>query len=458
MGVIRTLLQGELIHGTDDGVVTAAVFYNRQEIEQTNTLVFLSRKEEVSWEQLKRCGPCVIITDIPVADLADGHGQTIIRVKNLVQAQWRFIEYYRGLFDIPVITITGTCGKTTTKEMIKHLLSVDHNVQASISSINEPRKSFGYLLGIDDTTDVAVFEHGLGNPGNITHQCMIYQPTIGIITNIGAHHLDGCKTLEGYIQAKGEIVKGVAPDGVLILNADDQNTKQISLADFTGKVVYIGVNDTADLRATDIRYGHGGMQFTLHLRQMKYPVFVPGFGEHQVYNALAALAAVHEIGIGISEAAKRLATFGGLQRHLEMSEGIGGSTIIDDTWTINPTSVEAALKVLDHIGQGKKVVLLLGDIKRLGDYELQYHQQIGSLVAKRKVHTLITIGTKAEEIAKQAKRDGFRGKIHAFPKVTPEIEAILEKTLDPNSLLLIKGPMSSRSMIELAERLKNHHF
>ena len=148
-----------------------------------------------------------------------------------------------------------------------------------------------------------------------------------------------------------------------------------------------------------------------------YEAFIPGYGEHQVYNALAALAAVNEMGMDIKEAISRLATYKNMTRHLEFSSGVGGSTIIDDTWTNNPTSVEAALKVLDSIGKGKNVILVLGDINRLGNFEKKYHREIGSMVAKRNIHTFITIGSKAEEIARQAILDGSKANIHMFNDV-----------------------------------------
>ncbi len=159
-------------------------------------------------------------------------------MKSIGQAYWTFIDYYRNLFQIPVVALTGTCGKTTTKEMIKHIASREWNVQASVSSKNEPRQSLPYLTGIDKSTEAAIFELGLGNTGNIKHQCMIYQPTIGIITNIGVHHLDGCGNLEGYIKAKAEILEGISEGGTLIINADDENTKKNTLAYFQRENYY----------------------------------------------------------------------------------------------------------------------------------------------------------------------------------------------------------------------------
>ncbi|MFJ7727604.1 Mur ligase family protein [Neobacillus sp. NPDC097160] len=451
---IRQLLQGKLVRGSESWKVTETIYYNRHDHTKRYTLLFVSRDDTINWTAINNKGPSLVISDKPTSELNMAlPNTTVIKVDSLVQAYWKFIEYYRGLFQIPVVTITGTCGKTTTKDMIKHILSKDKNVQASESSKNEPRRSLPYLMGIDEKTDAAVFEHGLGNSGNIKHQCLIYQPTIGIITTIGVHHLDGCGNLEGYIKAKAEIVDGVKKDGTLILNADDENTKKVPLHSFKGKIIYFGTDKKADFRASTIKFANNGMEFLLHVSNRAYEGFIPGYGEHQVFNALAALAAVNEMGMDIKEGISRLATYKNMERHLEFSNGFGGSTIIDDTWTNNPTSVEAALKVLDSIGEGKNVILVLGDINRLGNFEKKYHREIGTLVAKRNIHTLITIGNKAEEIARQASQDGSKANIHMFKDVKG-LKEVLDPILDSNAILLIKGPMSSRSMIDFANSLK----
>ena len=251
---IRNLLQGELISGYELWNVSNAIYYNRHELTKRNSLMFVSRSDSINWHEINNKGPSLVISDKPSSELKNALSDTtVIRVKSLVQAYWKFMDYYRNLFQIPVVAITGTCGKTTTKEMIKHILSKDWNVQASISSKNEPRQSFPYLMGIDENTKAAVFELGLGNSGNIKHQCMIYQPTIGIITNIGVHHLDGCGNLEGYIKAKSEIVDGIKQNGTLILNADDTNTKKVPLHSFKGKIIYFGVSEKSHFRASNIK-------------------------------------------------------------------------------------------------------------------------------------------------------------------------------------------------------------
>lgn len=454
MKTIRQILKGELLSGAENWYVKHVIYYNRHDLVAPNTLLFVSKSDKINWNELNVKAPVVIISDKQEDELRHALPQTtVIQVRSVLQAYWTFIEYYRNLFDIPVVAITGTCGKTTTKEMLKHILSKEMPVQTSFSSKNEPRQSLPYLLGINSNTKAAVFELGLGNSGNIKHQCKIYQPTIGIITNIGVHHLDGCKDLAGYIKAKAEILEGIRTGGTLIINADDANTKKISLTTFQGKLVTFSIKDKADVYATKLQFAANGMRFQVHIDNKTYQAYVPGFGEHQVYNVLAAIATVREMGLSVQKAILHLRAFKQMERHLQLSKGIGGSTIIDDTWTNNPTSVEAALKVLHSIGKGKKLIVVLGDIKRLGRFEKKYHRDIGSLVATYPINTVVTVGTRAEDIAKQAIADGTKAEVHAFKDIQGVLK-LLEPKLDARTILLIKGPMSSRAMIEFAQQLK----
>lgn len=448
------MLGGQLLKGTENWYVKQVLSYDPQHLIAPNTLLFVRKNDTVDWKKINALKNIAVVSNKGEEELKGASAQiTVIAVANMLQAFWTFTSYYRSLFDIPVVAITGTCGKTTTKEMLKHILSNEMSVQTSKSSINEPRQSLHYLLGIEDDTKAAVFELGLGNSGNITHQCQVYQPTIGVITNIGVHHLDGCKDLNGYIKAKGEILQGIRPGGTLIINADDANTKKLPLATYQNKTVTFAINNNADVYATAVQFANRGMKFQVHMNGKTYPAYIPGYGEHQVYNVLAALAVVQELGLSVQRAIAQLKTFEQMERHLQLSKGLGGSTIIDDTWTNNPTSVEAALKVVSSIGKGKKIFIILGDIKRLGQFEKKYHRELGSVVASYSIHTLITVGTKAEDIARQAILDGITAEVYRYKDIQGVYE-LLQHKLDANSIVLIKGPMSSRAMIQFAQQLK----
>lgn len=434
---IREVVHGELIQGSDDLQIIGAVYY-LEIMKNSNKLLFLNGKKiRINWNVIKGCVPCAVITDKVSEELIKINGCTIIKVEDVQTAYWEFVKYYRSLFKIPVVAVTGTSGKTTTKDMIKHILKDSYKIHGTNASANSRTNHLALLLGIEENTEVAVFETAVGRPGDVTNACKYFKPMIGIITNIGVTHLDGCKTAEAYINAKAEMVNVVDEKGILILNADDENTKKINLEQCRGRIIYFGIHNTSHFKASYVEYGKNGMNFNLTFNQMNYGGFVPGYGEHQVYNALAALAAVHELGIGINEAIDRLSTFKKLQAHFQLLKGIGHCQIIDDTWNSNPISLRAAFKALNGIAHGRKRVALIGNIKALGDISLEIHRQVGDMIAEIGVDILITVGSSAEEIARQASKRGFKGLIRTFSNIKGAHE-FLESILDKNTIMLVK--------------------
>jgi len=452
VGQIRKLLNGALIQGADDLLILNTEYYLKR-MKRPNTLLFLRSEWNVDWDVIRKCTPCIVITEKVFESLRSIDGCTIILVENVQSAYWKFVEYYRRLFQIPVVAVTGTSGKTTTKDMIKHILKKNCNVHGTNASANGRTGHFSYLMGIDETTEAAVFETAVGRPGDITLGCKYFKPIIGIITNIGVTHLDGCKTVEGYIQAKREMVSVLGDEGILIVNADDENSRVIGLENFKGRIVYFGIHSPCHFHASKLQYGDNGMNFVLTFQSMKYSMYVPGYGEHQVYNALAALAAVHEMGTGMKEAAEALRTFKTMPAHLQLVRGIGGCMILDDTWNSNPTSLMAAFQTLNGIARGRERVALIGDIKALGSIAVEVHRQVGDMVAELGVDRLITVGVMAEEIANQAMKRGLRGQVHSYPTIHGVFE-LLKRVLDQNTLMLVKCSSQDLQIISLIKRFK----
>lgn len=451
---INNILGGRVLQGNTDFQIKDVVFpWRLKEIKNAQTLIFL-KQSRINPDAIPKDIPLVVVIDKACEELTSYSELIVIKVNNVKKAYWRFVQYYRSLFHIPIIAVTGTCGKSTTKEMIKHILSLNRNIQATHRSENSRRLHLRYLLNLDDSTDAAVFETAVGEPNDIKNACRYFKPTIGIITNIGEEHLDHCKTIETYVQAKAEMLNGLDKDGILILNSDDEKTRTIELDNYKGKVVYFGVLHTADYYATDICYGNGGMTFVLEYHKMKYPIYVPGYGEHQVYNALAAIAAVHVLGIGIAEAGERLRLYKNLSRHTEIAQGYAGSTIIDDTWSLNTTSLRAGLKVLNRIGQGKTRVLLITDIETLGQMSCKIHKLAEEIIINEGLDILVTIGKMTQQMTENLKRRGMNATLYSFPDYKDASE-LLEKILNKDCVLLIKGPMFDQSMMQLAAKLKS---
>ncbi|MCM3709695.1 Mur ligase family protein [Sporosarcina luteola] len=451
-GYIRIIISGKLVLGKDDLPIRHGA-YRLKQVRHPHTILFLKRNI-VRWEKLKPYFPLAIVTEREM----DLKGQqiedlTIIKVDNLQEAYWKFIDNYRSSITIPVIAVTGTSGKTTTKEMIRHLLSFSKKVAHTNRTNNSRTAHLTYLLSIDDSTEAAVFETAVGAPGDITNAAAYLKPTIGIITNIGEHHLNYCKTVEGYIAAKGEMCNALQSDGVLILNADDQNTKKLDLESFKGTIITVGLQSKSDFKASDVCYSSEGMYMTVEHRQMKCRMLVPGLGEHQVYNALAAIAAVHHIGMGLADIAVHFRSFPTLNKQLQVVEGINGATIIDDTWSITTTSLLAALKVLQAIEPAKKKIVVVGTITDLGSWGYTIHQRAGELLYQSKINVLLTIGEHAKIMADTVSQKNTNIEVHSFNNHILAYE-YLDSITTEDSIVLIKGDMLSESIKKLATLLR----
>jgi UDP-N-acetylmuramoyl-tripeptide--D-alanyl-D-alanine ligase len=383
----------------------------------------------------------VIITKNPQNIINNGSEVTVVKVENCKKAYWDFVQYYRNLFDIPFISITGTCGKTTTKEMLGWILHHDRKVNKTNRSQNVLALNLKYLLKVDESTDVTIIESAVASVGHLEASCRYFKPQIGVLTSIGIDHLNGFRSYSSYMREKAKIFACVGEKGTVVANGDDVNIKKIDLSWFKGRTIWYGKSQHANFRISEIKYSVDGMNFVLNHNGIMHPMFVPGYGEHNVYNAVAAIAVAYELGVSVEESRRRLKTFKHMERHIEVSRGIKESILIDDTWSTNPTSIKSAIDVLTNISKGKKKIAVLGEIKWLGNYTTKAHLNVGEMVAKHNVDILITIGKNAELIAQRAIECGLNPN-NVFPCHTPK-DAFLKiyKIIDENSVVLVKTSM-----------------
>ncbi|WP_181833245.1 UDP-N-acetylmuramoyl-tripeptide--D-alanyl-D-alanine ligase [Bacillus taeanensis] len=408
-----------------------------------NTLFFDCFKYPIDWSIMGRT--CVIVTEEErIVEKALSKGIPVIKVDNIRTAYWEFVQYYRQLFTIPVIGVTGTCGKTTTKDMITHILAKQYKVLSTYKSNNADEMNLPYLLGINDETEAAVLEMGVTYPGDLKENCKYFKPQMGVITNIGVYHLQGCRTVENYIKAKAEIIEGVNPSGTLIVNGDDETIQNLDLQKFKGKLIFFGTGEKNHYRAINISYVKDGMDFTLIYENNMYHFFVPGYGNHNVYNAMAAVAAAHEAGIAIKEAGKRLEDFRHLPEHLQFKEGANGVTIIDDTWNCAPPSVIAALEVLKSTATFKRTVAVIGEMPQLLDLSDNEYKKIGQKAASLKIDTLVTVGDKAKIIGKCAVEKGMNQSRVIACHNAEQLYKTLVPYLNETSVILFK--ITNRTM------------
>lgn len=438
--MIVETMNGEIEQGTDNLIIHDLVTRTKK-IKQGTLLFDLHYDKYINPNICQKDFPYAIATDRPANFVGLTENITIIRVAEIRDAYWRFIDFYRNLFKIPVIGVTGTCGKTTTKEMIKHILAGTYNVNATYKSLNALFRNLGYLLEIDDDTQAAVYEMGVAFPGDLKTSCRFFQPQVGVITNIGIDHLQGFGTLEAYIKAKAEFLEGLGFKGTLILNADDENIQKIDLKKFQGNVIYFGFGNRSHFKASNLTQEKGVLKFLLQYGDQTYHFAIPGHGKFNVYNATAAIAAAHTMGLEVEEAGARLGSFQNVEKHFEFNEGINGSTIIDDTWSTNPTSVEAALKLLKSLSQGKKTIAVLGKMSLLGSQSTEYHSKTGEKVAILGIDQLVVIGDGADQIGLGALQKGMDQENVYFCKDSDETYEVLKKSLDETSIALVKTSM-----------------
>lgn len=440
LNVFTEIMNGKLEVGAADLTIHDVVTRTKR-LSRGALLFDLHYDKHLNQQLCQKNFPYAIVTDRPAYFAGLGGNITVVRVADINKAYWEFVDFYRNHFAIPVIGVTGTCGKTTTKEMIKHILAGTYRVNATYKSYNALFRNLRYLLEIDEDTQTAVYEMGVALAGNIKTSCRYFKPQVGVITNIGIDHLMGFRSLAAYIEAKAELLEGMAFQGTLILNGDDENIRKIDLRKFHGEVIYFGAAKRSHFRISQINPANGIINFLLQCRERTYPLTIPGYSEFNVYNAAAAMAAAHAVGMEIEAAGARLASFQNLEKHFEFKAGINGSTIIDDTWSTNPTSAEAALRLLKSLAQGKKTIAVLGEMSLLGNASAAYHFETGEKIAAIGIDQLIVLGAGALEMGRGAIQKGMdQAKVY-FCQDAAETHAVLQTSLDENTIALVKTSM-----------------
>ncbi len=310
---------------------------------------------------------------------------------------------------IPVIAITGSAGKTTSKAFLGSILSKKWTVFESKDYWNTTEHTKKHAAEINDSHEAVVLEYGMAYPGVITEHCSIIQPTISIVTNIGLAHVGNFNnSVEKVAQAKSELIHGMDQNGVLILNKDDDNSKFLETKQFKGKIITVGIKSSADYRAYNVQYDENGMRFKMKLQGKEISLFIPIFGEHHVYNALNAIAVADYLGFSPMEIKAGL-IFKKPPRRLTIYNRRENITIIDDTVHSHPQGVRAAIDVLSNIGKNRKIAII-GQMRELGELREEEYRKVGDYIQEKGIDVLVTYGVRTEEIGEQAKLKGFSAK------------------------------------------------
>ena len=390
---------------------------------------------------LGECAHRGAIAALVEKDLTPPKTMVTIRVESTLVALQRLAAWQRQrLNGLQVLGVTGSSGKTTTKELVAGVLSQKYSVFKSRGNHNNEIGLPLMILEIQPQHQWAVMEMGMNAQGEIQNLCAISKPGLGIITNAGEAHLEYLGTRQAILEAKFELAQNLAPPGLLILNGDDLRLREKALAGLPGiKVIYYGLDPENCIRAVDICTGDKGSSFVVSWSGKSMPIELGLLGAHNVSNALAAFTAGLVLGVEPRAIARGLALVRGEGRRLQPCK-ISGLTLIDDSYNANPDSTVKALSVLSTYPSSCRKVAFLGDMLELGPVSRERHRLVGKAAAAQKLSLLVAIGGYAEEVKKGAIDAGLPEKAIV---VWPDSEAALASltSLRPGDVVLIKGSL-----------------
>lgn len=383
-------------------------------------------------------------------------GVPLIFVENTLTALQELARSYRSVLPVRVIGITGSNGKTTTKDMVASILSTTYRVHKTQGNLNNHIGLPLTLLQLDETTEMAVVEMGMSSRGEIEFLSKLAMPEAAIITNIGESHLMQLGTREEIAKAKLEILSGLQEDGLFVYNGDEPLLDQLTFK-ANNKYLRFGEKQANDLYPVGVMIDseQAGTYFRSNLPNSS-TYFIPLLGVHNVINALAAIAVSKYMGVAESDIAAGLKTMKATGMRIEKVKCASGLTILNDAYNASPTSMRAALELLHELkGYGKKIIVL-GDMLELGDQEERFHREIGGLLDPEVIDYVFTCGELARFIALEAEgKHTFMPERIIYLEDKDEIVRRIGAVAEANDVLLVKASRGMRFETIVAG-LKNH--
>jgi UDP-N-acetylmuramoyl-tripeptide--D-alanyl-D-alanine ligase len=363
----------------------------------------------------------------------------VIVVEDTLRALGDLARFWRRRSGQPVIAITGSSGKTTTKEMTAAVLEQTFSVLKTEGNLNNLIGLPLTLLRLERSHDLAIVELGTNARGEIKRLTEIAEPDIGLVTNIGPAHLEGLKTLENIREEKGDLYGTMSRSGVAVFNADDEAMAPLRRL-WTGRTVTYGVISQADLTASDIaKEGVAGQSFRLNCGPDSVSVRLSASGMHNIYNALAAAALSRASGLGIDKISQGLRNFRPVTARFEIHCLPNGAFLVDDTYNANPASVREALKTIQTLKGSSRSVAILGDMLELGPSAEQLHEAVGLEAAATDVGRLYLKGPLSRSTAAGAAKGGLPGeRIRSFENADEIVDPILS-FVEQGDWILVKG-------------------
>jgi UDP-N-acetylmuramoyl-tripeptide--D-alanyl-D-alanine ligase len=363
--------------------------------------------------------------------------KNILPVEDTLFTLQEMSRQHRRKFSIPVVGVTGSNGKTTTKEMLAGILKQRGPVLKNEGNLNNHIGVPLTLMKLNASHRAAVVEMGMSAPGELDTLARLVGPTVGVITNIGPAHLEFFGSMEKVAEAKGELLNSLASDATAVLNADDLFFEMLRNK-FIGRGITFGIQNKADVSASRIRQDAACADFTLVADGRTADVRLRAPGTHNIYNALAAAAAALAVDMPLDAVKYGLDDFSPVAMRSEIKE-IQGRTVLADYYNANPASMEAAINTLISLSEGRKSIAVLGDMLELGQAAPGSHREIGLAAARAGVDIVITVGALAKHIGEGALEGGMPNERVLEAPTHAEAAELLKKLSRPGDVVLIKG-------------------
>jgi UDP-N-acetylmuramoyl-tripeptide--D-alanyl-D-alanine ligase len=363
----------------------------------------------------------------------------IVRVADTLIGYQQIAAGYRRALPLKVIAITGSNGKTSTKDFVAAALGRRFRVTKTEGNFNNHVGLPRTILEANSQHQVAVWELGMNHPGEIAPLAAIAQPDAAIITNIGIAHIEFMGSQEAIAQEKGELAVAVRAEGTVVLNADDRFTDSIARRT-KAKIVLAGTKN-GTLRATEIRQSASGSEFTILEGAHRCRAQLPVAGLHMVQNAMLAVAAGRAFGLSLEDCAAGLASAPLTKARLQLRD-INGVQVLDDSYNANPDSMKAALRTLVELETEGRRVAVLGAMGELGSESERGHREVGEAAAAFRIDQLLTVGDLGAEIAAAARAAGLENVLNV--PTTGEAAEFLASNTTAGDLVLVKGSRSAR--------------
>lgn len=357
----------------------------------------------------------------------------VILVPDTLIALQDLARFHRNRFSIPIIAITGSNGKTTTKDMTAAVLGSRLKVLKTQANYNNEIGLPLTLLELTEEHEVAVVEMGMRGKGQISQLAHVALPTIAVITNVGETHIELLGSIEEIAAAKAELLEVIPKEGLTILNGDDPYVKAMAVQ-VNSRLSMFGL-EHGEIRADQIHTDSEGMNFICHCPQGNFSAYIPTVGKHNVYNSLAAITIGLEVGLNFAEICDGLSCFNASPMRLHI-ETLGDYIVINDAYNASPMSMLAAIDTLREVAKKRKVAVL-GDMLELGHIGVSAHRQIGEKLAQFHIDIVVTVGELANHIAQSAKEHGVSVAIACNSH--DEAITMLKTVIEPGDTVLIKG-------------------